>query len=296
MERHQVELDAPDFGRSGTVIRYGHWGRPVLVFPSERGRAWDYESNGMVGAVADLVDDGRCKLYCVDSFDEQTWSDSSIPLEERARRHGAYASWILDRVVPWIGEDSPGATGAVVTGCSMGAYHALQLALTRADLFPVAICQSGNYDPADWNAWGDRGEAAYFTNPSDYVAHLHGDHLDWLRAAAVRRAGRRRGPVGDPPDRLAAVRAAPGRATGREGHPARARRVGPRLRARLGLVGQADRAPPAAVRLTRASAGRSAGSVGCWLPVAATSLATFRLLLTTWVVDLGFAHAPRAGG
>ena len=63
----------------------------------------------------------------------------------------------------------------------MGAYHALQLALTRADLFPVAICQSGNYDPADWNAWGDRGEAAYFTNPSDYVAHLHGDHLDWLR-------------------------------------------------------------------------------------------------------------------
>ena len=63
----------------------------------------------------------------------------------------------------------------------MGAYHALQLALTRADLFPVALCQSGNYDPADWNAWGDRGEAAYFTNPSDYVAHLHGDHLDWLR-------------------------------------------------------------------------------------------------------------------
>ncbi len=43
------------------------------------------------------------------------------------------------------------------------------------------ICQSGNYDPADWNAWGERGEAAYFTNPSDYVAHLHGDHLDWLR-------------------------------------------------------------------------------------------------------------------
>jgi esterase/lipase superfamily enzyme len=88
-------------------------------------------------------------------------------------------------VVPFIGADSPGVgsdgQGAVVTGCSMGAYHALQLALTRADLFPVALCQSGNYDPADWNAWGERGEAAYFTNPSDYVAHLHGDHLDWLR-------------------------------------------------------------------------------------------------------------------
>ena len=182
MERHHVELDAPGFGRSGTVIRYGHYGRPVLVFPSEQGRAWDYEDNGMVGAVADLVDAGRCKLYCVDSFDEQTWSDSSLPLEERARRHGAYAAWVLDTVVPWIGLDSPGAADAVVTGCSMGAYHSLQLALTRADLFPVAICQSGNYDPADWNAWGDRGEAAYFTNPTDYVSNLHGDHLEWLRS------------------------------------------------------------------------------------------------------------------
>src|SRR3954471_22809599 len=156
MERHQVELDAPGFGRSGTVIRYGHWGRPVLVFPSERGRARDYENNGMVGVVADLVEAGRCKLYCVDSFDDQTWSDTSLPLEERARRHGAYASWILDAVVPFMGQDSPGVTDAVVTGCSMGAYHALQLALTRADLFPVALCQSGNYDPAAWNAWGDR--------------------------------------------------------------------------------------------------------------------------------------------
>ena len=36
MERHQVELDAPGFGRAGTVIRYGHYGRPVIVFPSER--------------------------------------------------------------------------------------------------------------------------------------------------------------------------------------------------------------------------------------------------------------------
>ena len=181
MERQQVELDAPGFHRSGTVIRYGHWGRPVLAFPSEAGRAWEYEEHGMVGAVADLIDGGRIKLYCVDSFDEVTWSDTSLPLEERARRHGAYTAWLTDRVVPFVGVDSPGAGEAVVTGVSMGAYHALQLALTRADLFPVALCQSGNYDPSQWRAWGERGEAAYFTNPLDHVAHLGGAHLDWLR-------------------------------------------------------------------------------------------------------------------
>ena len=181
IDRTHVDLDMPGFDRAGTVVRYGHYGRPVLVFPSEQGRAWDFESNGMVDAVADLVDAGRVKLYCVDSVDDRTWSDTGIPLEDRARGHHAYTSWVLDRVVPWIAEDSPGSGEAVVTGCSMGAFHALQLALSRADLFPVALCLSGNYDPAQWQAWGDRGDASYFTNPTDHVAHLHGDHLDWLR-------------------------------------------------------------------------------------------------------------------
>ena len=30
-------------------------------------------------------------------------------------------------------------------------------------------------------AGGERGDAVYFNNPADYVAHLGGDHLDWLR-------------------------------------------------------------------------------------------------------------------
>jgi esterase/lipase superfamily enzyme len=182
MHREQLELDAPGLDRAGTVIRYGHYGRPVIVFPSEQGRAWDYETNGMVGAVSHLIDEGRVKLYCVDSFDHASWSDRSLPIEERARRHQAYQSWITDRVAAYVGSDSEGAGEAIVTGCSLGAYHALQLALTRADLFPVAICQSGNYEPASWHGWGERGDAAYFTNPSDYVPHLHGDHLEWLRS------------------------------------------------------------------------------------------------------------------
>jgi len=63
-----------------------------------------------------------------------------------------------------------------------GAYHAANFALKRADVFPLAICMSGSYDPAAWDGWGERGETAYFNNPMDYVAHLEGAHLDWLRS------------------------------------------------------------------------------------------------------------------
>jgi esterase/lipase superfamily enzyme len=181
MEREQQEIYGDGLDRPGTVIRYGHFGRPVLAFPSEAGRAWDYENNGMVDAVSDLVDQGRIKIYAVDSFDHLSWSNYGLPTEDRAQRHTAYERWVVDHVVPTIAADSPGHNGIVTTGCSMGAYHAVNFALKRADLFPVAIGLSGSYDPTSWRGWGELGSATYFNNPTAYVANADGDQLEFLR-------------------------------------------------------------------------------------------------------------------
>jgi esterase/lipase superfamily enzyme len=181
MRRRSIDLWSPAIGSSGSVMAYGHWGRPVLVFPAEAGRAGDFESHGMVGAVADLLEAGRIKLYCVDSYDSQSWSHRGIPLEERARRHGAYESWIVGQVVPWIHEDCGGPLPILTTGASMGAYHAANFTLRRGDLFPHALCLSGNYDMSALYGWGEQGDAYYFQNPIAYIGNLHGDHLQWLR-------------------------------------------------------------------------------------------------------------------
>jgi esterase/lipase superfamily enzyme len=158
---------------------YGHWGRPVLAFGAERGDSGEFERRGMIDAVGGLIEAGRVKLYCVDSFDGESWSNDSIPLEERARRHSVYESWVCNEVVPFIHVDC--GAEVITCGASMGAYHAANFALKRADLFPLAICMSGSYDPSSWNGWGERGDAAYFNNPMDYVAQMDGDHLAWLR-------------------------------------------------------------------------------------------------------------------
>jgi esterase/lipase superfamily enzyme len=166
------------------VAAYGHWGRPLLAFPTERGDAGEFERLGMLDALGGLLADGRVKLYCVDSFDRESWSNRDIALEERALRHGVYEAWILEQVVPFIRHDCGGAAELIACGASLGAFHAANFALKRADVFPLAICLSGNYDPASWDSWdswGERGDAAYFNNPMDSVAHLGGDHLEWLR-------------------------------------------------------------------------------------------------------------------
>jgi esterase/lipase superfamily enzyme len=171
--RRDVEIGA------ARLNAYGHYGRPLLVFPSELGNRWDFESNGMLDAIAPLVDAGRVKVYCVDAGDAWTWRADDQPLEERARRHGDYERWITEAVAPWIHGDSGGEI--IVAGSSFGAYHAANFALKRADLFPLAICMSGVYD-VSIVGWGEQGHAVYFNNPLSYVQNMHGDHLDWLRS------------------------------------------------------------------------------------------------------------------
>jgi len=167
--------------RDGVLV-FGHWGRPVLVFPAQEGSRYEWEDRGMLDAVAWLVDAGRVKLYCVDSWDSGSWHDGRLPLEERARRHRGFEERLLGHVVPLIHADCGGFQEIVTTGVSFGAYHAANLALRRADLFPLALCLSGSYDPSHWQGWGHRGDAVYFHNPMDYVEHLGGEHLDWLRS------------------------------------------------------------------------------------------------------------------
>ena len=38
-----------------TLKIYGHWGKPFIVFPSSRGRYFDYEGMGMIEAVAGFI-------------------------------------------------------------------------------------------------------------------------------------------------------------------------------------------------------------------------------------------------
>ena len=177
----RVELSLPGSDSGLGVIRHGHYGRPVLVFPGDGGRAEDFADNGMITAVQWLVDEGRVTFFCVDAIDAGAPSGQSVSVEEGAQNHALYQGWLEQAVVPAMFEILGGHEDIITLGASVGAYQAMQFAFQRADLAPLAIGLSGNYDVGTWHAWGGQGAGAYFTNPTDYVASLDEDHLDWLR-------------------------------------------------------------------------------------------------------------------
>ena len=223
----------------GTLIAYGHYGRPVLVFPSEQGRAWDFENNGMVDAVADLIDAGRVKLYCVDSADAWTLvgplgaRSRSAPGDTPTTRRGSAAG-----SSPWISDDCGGQLEIVTLGCSLGAYHAVEL---RAQARATSSRSRCACRATTTRRRGTRG-ASRATRPTSTTRwptspNLSGDHLDWLRERRQPAAGRRPGRVGGVarPVRCRAPAPSP-TLLAAQGHPSRARRVGLRRPARLAVL------------------------------------------------------------
>jgi esterase/lipase superfamily enzyme len=181
VRRDVVELWSPELGWSPRVIAHGSYGRPLLIFPSSQGRAEDAETFGLLDAVRPLVEAGRVKLYCVDSWDGGSWYRDDLPFEQRAGLHEAFERWVVDGVVPFVDADCSGRQDMAVAGCSFGAYHAANLALRRADLFPLALCFSGVYDLSVLG-WGERGTSFHLNNPLWSLAAAGGEHLDWLRS------------------------------------------------------------------------------------------------------------------
>src|SRR4051794_36731552 len=49
------------------LARWGHYGTPVLVFPTAGGDAEEIERNGVIGALWPMIEAGRIKVYSCDS-------------------------------------------------------------------------------------------------------------------------------------------------------------------------------------------------------------------------------------
>lgn len=158
------------------LLVFGHGGPPVLVFPTSMGAYFEYEDRGMVGALADKLDQGALQLHCVSSVDEESWYNRHVHPRARVARHLQYERYLVDEVVPFVRHANAAShSGIGVTGCSFGGYHALVLALRRPDLFRSTITIGGAFDLEQFLD-GYYDDDCYFLNPRHFLPNLADPH------------------------------------------------------------------------------------------------------------------------
>ena len=168
---------------------YGHWGKPLVVFPSSRGRYFDYEGMGMIDAVGGFINSGKIKLFCVDSVDEESWYNYAVSPADRNARHEAYDRYIVEEVIAFIRHHCQSLQERVMAnGCSMGAYHAVNFFLKHPDVFEGTIALSGLYrlDRPEFQLSAAELPGVYFNSPLSYLAGLDNPwYLDWYHRSKI---------------------------------------------------------------------------------------------------------------
>lgn len=181
MQRRHEMIESPAMGRRVHLWAFGHWGAPLLVFPSAAGFAHEWDRQGMVEALAPLIDGGKLKLYCPESNVSRAWTDRDTDPRLRMRYHLAYEQFILEDLVPAIRRDCNSRDIRIATsGASLGAFYAANFALKHPEVFHYALCLSGRYNATHFTD-GFTNTDIYFNNPLAYVSNLEGPHLDRVK-------------------------------------------------------------------------------------------------------------------
>jgi esterase/lipase superfamily enzyme len=163
---------SPRLGYEMGVAVFGHWGPPILAFPTSHGDEWELERQSLIAAVGDFIEAGRVKFYCVGSNSHDSFLNRQAHPSHRSWRQRMFDEYIRDEVIPFIHTHTQSPGIPITTwGASLGAYHAANTLFRYPHLVKRCYGFSGVYDLRRMMD-GGYDENFYFHNPVDYLANL----------------------------------------------------------------------------------------------------------------------------
>lgn len=163
------------------VVRWGHYGVPLLLFPTAGGDAQEIERFHLVDSVCPLIESGRIKLFSCDSVAGRTWMEDHSA-EHKAWIQNQFDGFVYHELVPAIFSDCGGTQPIITAGASMGAYNAVTSLCRHPDVFRLALGMSGAFD-LERSMHGRFSMDLYFSSPIHFLPNLPEDspQLNLLR-------------------------------------------------------------------------------------------------------------------
>src|SRR5215471_21215039 len=172
MKREYQRWYSQRLGLELGVVVYGHWGAPLLGFPTSAGDEWELEGQGMVDALGDFIEGGKVKLFTVNSINGLSFYNKGAHPFHRSYIQAAFDSYLREEVVPFIWSNCQTKGIAISTmGASFGAYHAANSLFKHPDVIKRCFAMSGVYDLRNFMD-GMYDDNFYFNNPVDYLSNM----------------------------------------------------------------------------------------------------------------------------
>jgi esterase/lipase superfamily enzyme len=164
-------------GRDMELKVYGHSGKSFLLFPTQGGRFYQAEDEGIMEAMSDYLWSGRINFICVDSVDDEAWPNRNIPVHQRGLRHLQFEEYIIREVVPFISNHFNRHNVKIgCTGFSMGAYHAANFFFKHPWQFNTLVAISGFYN-LKLITGDDQDDLVYFNSPIQFLNNLSNEEI-----------------------------------------------------------------------------------------------------------------------
>jgi esterase/lipase superfamily enzyme len=171
MERLLTSWYSPRLQKEMPIAVYGHYGFALLLVPTAAADYLEYERFQLIDVLAPFLDEGKIKVYSINSINNESWMNDQMDPRHKIIRHRQFNSYVYDEVVPFIRSHSSQDTPIIICGASFGALHSMNLFLKRPDLFNGVIAMSGVYDLTEYTK-GYYDDDVYFNSPQHYMPNL----------------------------------------------------------------------------------------------------------------------------
>lgn len=154
-------------GHNIRVEKTGHWGYPILMFPTTMGSYLQNRDFGLNASVYHLVEQGKIKLYNVSTIDRDSIYGRHLPAQAKIHNYDLYTQFLISEFVPFLQKENH--THRIATaGCSFGGYHAANLAFRIPDLVSHVFALSAAFTIRSFME-GSQDDRIYFNCPDEYL-------------------------------------------------------------------------------------------------------------------------------
>jgi esterase/lipase superfamily enzyme len=154
-------------GRDIEMLEIGHWGYPIILFPTSMGRYYENKDFKLVDTVSWFIETGKIKLYCIDSIDRDSWYAKHLHPSVRVYNHSCYDRMISEELIPTIRQQCT-VEKVGVAGCSFGGYHAVNFGFRHPEQVAYIFSMGGAFNIKS-HLDGYYDDTVYFNNPTDFM-------------------------------------------------------------------------------------------------------------------------------